>query len=405
MSEIYDAIVVGGGPGGATAAYFLGEAGRRVLVLEKERLPRYKTCGGGLSSGVFDLFPFSFEPVIESRVRGTVYALRHRHVTIPMPGSSIHMVMREDFDAHILSHACAEVRSKSAVRSVTELEDRVVVETRSGETYESRYLVGADGASSTVARSLGLRRSKTLVAAIEVETPVPPPVMERFAGLPVFIFGEVREGYLWVFPKAEHLSVGIAALHPRPGELQATLERVMRRYQIPLDGIPRHGHPIPIYTGREPIATRRALLVGDAAGLVDPFSGEGIRYAVKSGKLAAEAILDGRLEDYPRRVQRQIGSSLRWAAALTKIFYTFPRACFHLGVRNPFVTYAFQDLITDHATYPEVIVRMFATLPLFVLTEVTARLAGKLAGPVARDRVRGMVYPVVPEYVKGNRGK
>ncbi len=75
MTQVYDVIIVGAGPAGSTAAYFLGQAGARVLVLEKEELPRYKPCGGGLAARLLDQFPFSFQPVIESRVRAISYAL------------------------------------------------------------------------------------------------------------------------------------------------------------------------------------------------------------------------------------------------------------------------------------------------------------------------------------------
>ena len=231
MSTIYDAIVIGAGPAGGATAYFLSEAGLRVLVLEKARLPRYKPCGGGVSAALLAQFPFSFDPVIESRVTSISYALGDRTVTIPLPDHLVRMVMRTEFDQHLLNHATVEVRQETAVCRVQEVADRVVVETKKGQTFSGRYLIGADGASSIVAKSVGLRRGKLLAAAIEAEAPVAEAVMRRFAAAPLFIFGEVRMGYLWVFPKADHLSVGIGALKPRPGELQATLNRVMARHQ------------------------------------------------------------------------------------------------------------------------------------------------------------------------------
>ncbi|HEX7975581.1 MAG TPA: geranylgeranyl reductase family protein [Anaerolineales bacterium] len=386
--SIYDTIVVGGGPGGGAAAYFLGEAGKRVLVLEKETLPRYKACGGGLSLNLLKQFPFSFEPVIESHVQSISYALGKQEVTFPLPERSMAMVMRDQFDAHLLAHTQAEVRQGTAVRKVIEVGDRVVVETRAGETFEGRTLVAADGANSVVAHSLGLRRGKTLVAAIEAEVPVPDPVMRQFVDAPMFIFGEARLGYLWIFPKAAHLSVGIAALHPKPGELQVTLERVMARYGISLEGVPLRGHPIPIFIRREPITTARSLLVGDAAGLVDPFSGEGIRFAIKSGRLAAEAILSGQVKRYPNNVFREIGLNHFFAYGLAQIFYRHPRACFALGVRNPFATQAFVELLGDKVRYPEVIVRLFGSLPIFFAAEGVAALAGLLPGSERANRSR-----------------
>jgi len=383
---------VGGGPGGASAAFHLGEAGLNVVLLEKKTIPRYKTCGGGISAGLLAEFPFSFEPVIESKVDKVSYAFRRQRVTIPLPERQMQMVMRADFDAHILAHARAEVHPGTTVTRVTELDDRVVVETSQGQVLESRCLIAADGANSVVAHSLGLRRRRLLAAAIEVEAPVAPDVMQRFADAPLFIFGEIYLGYLWIFPKKQHLSVGIAAFHPRPGKLQSTLERVMSRYGISVAGLPVHGHPIPIFLRSEKISTRRVLMVGDAAGLVDPFSGEGIRFAVRSGRLAARAILTHQVESYAKWVRQTIGLNHTFAAGLAVLFYHLPWTCFQLGVRNPFATHAFIDLFSNRASYPEVILRIFGSLPFFIATELVAGAAGLFGGARQKNKVRSAVY-------------
>lgn len=372
---MYDVTIVGAGPGGASAAFTLGNAGLRVLVLEKETLPRYKACGGGLSVHTLEkYFPFSFEPVIEDRVEKISYQLGHRAQSIPLPDRRMAMVMRDQFDQFILSQAKVEVETGAGVQRVSEDADCVIVETKGGRKYKSRFLIGSDGANSVVAKSVGLRRKKVLAAAIEAETPVSTEVLKHFHANPLFIFGEIQPGYLWVFPKADHLSVGIAALHPKPGQLQSTLRKVMSRYDIHLNGVQFHGHPLPIYTGREPIATRRVLLVGDAAGLTDPFSGEGIRIAIKSGRYAAHSIVSNQIEQYQGLVDRHIGSSQILGLGLGQIFYTLPRLCFDLGVRNPLATRVVMDLLSDRIGYAQVILRLFGTLPYSLMVRGTQAL-------------------------------
>jgi flavin-dependent dehydrogenase len=190
------------------------------------------------------------------------------------------------------------------------------------------------------------------------------------------------------------LSIGIGALHPKPGELQATLERVLTRYGISIRGQPQKGHPIPIYNRREPISTHRTLLVGDAAGLVDPFTGEGIRFAIKSGRLAAEAILSGHPECYAALVDRQIGLNHRLGIILTNVFYNLPQLGFELGMRNPFVTRALVNMLADRIGYGRVIMSLFGSLPLFLLSETISGLAKLVGGTKAMNKVREIVYSI-----------
>ena len=374
MTDTYDTIIVGAGPAGGTAAFFLGQAGQRVLVLEKENLPRYKTCGGGLSADVLKQFPFSFDPILERRVKAVRYVLEDQAVTIPVPGDSICMVMRDRFDAYILEHARADLRPETKVKGVQEKPDQVIVETESGERLACNYLIAADGANSTVAHSVGLRRNRTLAAAIEVEARVPPEILNEYAETPMLVFGKVPHGYVWIFPKSDHLSVGIGSMRPKPGELQVTLKQAIARYGITLDGFAIHGHPVPIFQRWEPLITRRTLLVGDAAGLVDPFTGEGIRFAINSAHWAAEAILSGHPENYPPQINRRIRFNHAIGAVLADSFFAFPKIWFVLAVRNPYATQAFEDMLSGRSSYPKVAFRLVGTLPIYMLRRLTKSL-------------------------------
>ncbi len=396
MPDDYDVIIVGAGPAGGSAAFFLGEAGKRVLVLEREKLPRYKTCGGGISTQFLSKeFPFSFEPILETDVKKMTYDCWGVAVTIPVTGGAIGMVMRDRFDAFLLGHAHVEVRQGIEVRKIVEGPAGVTVETRSGEQFHAHYLIGADGANSMVAHSVGLRSGRRLAAAIEVEVPASPEQVQRFAANPVFIFGEIHFGYMWIFPKKDHLSIGVAGLHPKRGELQKKLRKVMAsRYGLSLENVPLHGHPIPLYNRRERISTARTLLVGDAAGLVDPLSGEGIRYAIKSGRLAAQAILSGRPEQYAQMIYHEIGINHSLAMLVGLFFYNLQPLCLLFGAPNPFTTQAIADLLSDQAGTWEVMVRAIATLPIFWLTEGLAALAGLFRGRQDSEKIRARIYGV-----------
>lgn len=223
MRRDYDVMIAGAGPGGATAAYELACRGIRVGVVEKQRLPRSKPCGGCLSLKIDRLLDPDFHPLVERTIHGVRFTFKglrpvHRRSDRPVA----YMVMRDRFDAWLVAkarQAGAEVHEGEAVRVVHEQADGVEVDTTRG-TYHGRFLIGADGATGVVARQLGLKPGKRLAVALEGEATVPPILLEALGDEVWIEFGSIPYGYGWVFPKGTHLSVGIGGLkdqvtHPR----------------------------------------------------------------------------------------------------------------------------------------------------------------------------------------------
>jgi geranylgeranyl reductase family protein len=384
----FDVIVVGAGAGGAAAAWFLTEAGFRVLVVEKARLPRYKPCGGAVPRPTLERFPFAFDGVIRSAPTDVRFTFpRQPEVDITLSGQPIAMVMRSDFDAFLLARSGAEVMEGVAVTSVRENGDRV--EVRAGDRIlTARYLVGADGATSRVAKCLGLRPDRQLGGSLEAEVPLDGDgaLAERYGNRAVFAMGSISWGYSWVFPKGDTLSVGIGRVRQGRADLRQALHREMARLGICLDDAIIYGHSLPCYQtprwpwgrgAQEALSTRRCLLVGDAAGLLDPLIGEGIRYAVVSARLATEAITADILAGYEAAIWREIGHSLATAGMVANTYYRLPRLSHQIGLRNPETVRHILDILLEKASYEGIGRRLFAAATDWLLM-------GKRSGTEAR---------------------
>ncbi len=339
-----DVIIVGAGPAGSSAAYFLGKAGYRVLVLEKCVLPRYKTCAGGVPTSAMHYFPFDFAPVIEQYIYRASFIYQDKQVTQSVPDGSLVMVMRDSFDYFILGRTKAEVVQGVEVQGVIAGNAGYEVKTRDGKSFSSRYVLGADGPNSIVAKSMGMGRNRQMGIALEVEAEVSPQVLESFQGRFLVGLGDLQKGYYWIFPKSGHLSVGLGTMH-KGGDKQlfSTLSRVMAKYDIDPERFSYKAHPLPVYKSPNgSLQKGGVLLLGDSAGLVDPLTGEGIRHAIESGYLAAHCIANNQIGQYSNLVNSKIANDLYFAKRVSDFFYRHQKLSFECLVRNKIV---FQDLI------------------------------------------------------------
>jgi geranylgeranyl reductase family protein len=358
-----DVAIVGAGPAGTAAALAFRGSGLRVAILEKAVPPRYKTCGGGVLRRASALLPLDISSVIERECHAAelVHHAPALRFVCRRQQPVISMVMRDRFDLLLTQAAMsagAQLFDATAVREVKIGEDSVELFT-SGKRFRARFVIAADGANSVVARQLGLPELQQVVPALECEVTLPPGENPALWETARFDFGFVPEGYAWVFPKREHLSIGV--LTTRRGA--ANLPDYYRRYVEHLGvtrvvGEERHGYIIPCRPRRKLFSASRVLLVGDAAGLADPVTAEGITAGILSGQLAAQAILEGAGDaEKVRRVYHQTLNSnlladLRVARALARILYGWPRVRGSLfSAHGQRVSELITQIVTGQTTY------------------------------------------------------
>ncbi|HEV2592168.1 MAG TPA: geranylgeranyl reductase family protein [Gaiellaceae bacterium] len=278
----FDVLVVGGGPAGSTTAWRLADAGASVLLVDKARFPRDKPCGGGVTARASRACPVDVSPVVEEEV--DIVELRFRYDDTVVRTASrpvIRMTQRRLLDAFLLDAA----REKG-------------VEVREGETIDvtnapADVVVGADGANGTTARAFGLGNGIVHGVAYEGNVPYERIGRERYARRAVVELADIPGGYGWAFAKGDHVNVGVGAWQSEGPHIREHLARVCAAHGLEpseLDSL--RGHRLPLRRPGTSIAAERALLVGDAAGLIDPVSGDGMYECFVSSRLASAAILD-----------------------------------------------------------------------------------------------------------------
>lgn len=311
---MYDVIIIGCGVAGTTAGYFLSKSGKKVLIIEKEKMPRYKTCGGGVISRATKILPFGLDSVIERQIyKADIFdQVNELHFKIVREDPIINMTMREKLDQLILGKAVdegAEFQQGTLVTDIIEKKDFLEVITNN-ITFISKFVIGADGAMGITAKKVGVRNSHKIVPAIESELYVGNDILNDFGSTARFDFGIIPHGYGWVFPKRNHLSVGVLAMND-PGK---NLNNLMKDYLYYLNfknsvKEERHGFVIPFGSKRKRFAFGRIFLIGDAAGLADPVNAEGISSAIESGKYVADSIVYG--ENNVERINSNYENSVK----------------------------------------------------------------------------------------------
>ena len=316
----YDVIVSGAGPAGSTAARECASRGLSVLQLDKATFPRDKPCGGAVAERAAALLPFSLDPVVERTAHRARISLRGTGAFEPTCEFSVHLTQRTKLDAFLVERAVAAgvtLREREQIQEIERSPSQVLVRTRS-ETFTGRALVAADGANGTTAELAGIPSGMVRGVALEGNLHSRNGFPAEWSETIAFDYGVCSGGYGWVFPKCDHLNLGVGGFRHTGPNLRERLAGIVRSFGYdPADLRNLRGHNLPVRQRDTPLAAENVLLVGDAAGLLDPLMGEGIYAAIWSGCTAARHLAeyaDGRVADlggYQRELDAEFMPELR----------------------------------------------------------------------------------------------
>jgi geranylgeranyl reductase family protein len=342
---MHDLLVIGGGPAGATCARRAAESGLDVVLIEKEVHPREKPCGGALSPRAIDLLGFDITNAVEREFQAAlIHTPAGRRTILTRDGFNAYLVKRSVFDDLLLERARragVEVIQGTKIVAIEQLR-KGVRSLSEGDSYKAHLLVGADGVNGITRKQLGIRSgwdSKSVAMCINAEFPMDSADIKNAMTLEGYehtvinlYYGLVDIGYGWCFPKHESLNIGIgcrmdAAMNLRD-RWETLVSRIEKSKKIKLHVSNKTSARVPLGGGEGRVIARRTMLIGDAAGLVSPVSGEGISYAIESGMLAADVACEAVRErspahiiEYEKRIEHGLIRELKALKTIAGILY------------------------------------------------------------------------------------
>jgi geranylgeranyl reductase family protein len=366
----WDVAVIGAGPAGLAAASAAAAAGARTIVLERAEHPRYKTCGGGLIGASRAAAGALIEVPARDEIRSATITLRGgQEYTRSHREPLLAMVVREEFDAALLKRAeenGAQVRQRAQVRAIDQADGHATARLADGTEVTATVIVGADGSSGVAARHVGAQFDQVDLG-LELEISVPDKVARQWSGRVLLDWGKIPASYGWVFPKGDRLTVGVIAARGQGEATKAYLREFVDRLGLAgFEAVQDSGHLTRCRSDGSPLRQGQVIVAGDAAGLLDPWTREGISFALRSGALAGEHAAKGDPAGYVAAVNATLVPDMRAGRTLLNAF-TRHTGTFHRGLSTAKGWHAFVMMCRSEISLSELAARPSARVSLALL--------------------------------------
>ncbi len=356
---IYDVGVVGLGPAGVSALKVFEGSGLKVLAVETApSFPRKKPCAGGLTSKAYTILK-EFFPEVDSVVRKKItrFTLYNGKNSTVLTSDTVltYMTQREELDAFLfnsLNHSQFDIHLGETALTVDKDIDGVILNTTK-DSYRVKVLLVASGVNSRIARQLGIKREIGFTYESYVENSKEELIID-FTGF--------KWGYYWAFPKGDVVTTGLGEFKNRKlsGSFREILSSFNKKHGLTGKETWSSGFPIPAGKSKNDVYRPHILFLGDAGGLVDPLTGEGIYYAVKSGTVAAgvvkQFLITGdphRLKSYETAINSLFGEEFKWARIVGHLFFNLKGLNFFLLKRSPELAQLAAGLLAGRISYRE----------------------------------------------------
>ncbi len=371
----FQVIIVGGGPAGSMAGYHLANAGVEVLILDKSVWPRRKVCGGGLTHRALLEIPFDISSTLHAAVEwGTIASGGRELFDIQGSHPISYLVDRPSFDAELVNHAIKKGAVFHPAERVIALKNKDPIEIHTIKSaYSCDYLIGADGVHSLVAKSFDLIPDRKTSLVYEARLNLPKLANKKLADSITFDFGTIFWGYGWIFPKRDHLNVGVCRSWPMEKVGKKHLMRFINQHQalreLPIIDI--RAFPVPLGGKTNQLHKDHIIVAGDAANLADPWLGEGLDYAMVSGRIAAEMIVKSirepsiDLSDYSKRISQTLVMQFKYARRFSILVNALPFINTAVLKSSQTVQKMVIDLLRGDKSYQEIWQELKTLFPLF----------------------------------------